>query len=619
MASRFALPRFALSGKRAAGAGLAIFLGVAAVAAYMNNRETEYRARYLAQDRENFSGVLRLLDKGGSGLPPTGGVAREALDELLVSAKKMLADVQTLEKGRPGLLKLGALVAEIESGSIEFRHLTRQWVESAQGTQKEPAIRFALSAERAGRGAARVWVAEVSPEQLAALSMATVAAGAGLSALPATDFAVQRLAVLFAPYRDAIGLLNAQSRTLAEAKNAARSISGNIDLLLAKSQLLNDAYQSERPVRIFALVALLSGALALLLLMLLIKVYFNDARRRAEAAEKINRCNQQAILRLMNELSELADGNLTVRATVAEDITGAIADSVNYTADELCKLVTKITFAADQMGDATGHAGRISRELLEATRKQAEEIRATGERVQWMTESIREVDSSAAKAAEVGQRTLAAAERGGRAVRDSIAGMDVICEQIQGTSKRIKRLGESSQEIGEIVDLISDITEQTNVLALNAAIQATSVDEAGRGFSTVAEEVQRLAERSAEAAGQIGALVKTIQSDTQDAVAAMERTTMGVVEGAKLSDVTGQALQEIEQVSRELAALINGISVSTGTQTDMAGQVAESMLNIMQITRRTTDCTSMTANSIDQLTHLSTLLKGSVARFRLQN
>ena len=234
-----------------------------------------------------------------------------------------------------------------------------------------------------------------------------------------------------------------------------------------------------------------------------------------------------------------------------------------------------------------------------------------------MTKSIQEVDSSAAKATEVRQHTLSAAELGGQAVRNTIAGMDGIREQIQDTAKRIKRLGESSQEIGEIVGLISDITEQTNVLALNAAIQATSAGEAGRGFSMVAEEVQRLAERSAEATKQIGALVKTIQSDTQDAVAAMEKSTLGVVEGAKLSDVAGQSLHEIEQVSGELASLINSISVSTQVQTDMAGEVANAMLNILKITQQTTDGTRLTANSIAQLTKLAADLKGSVAGFKL--
>jgi len=227
------------------------------------------------------------------------------------------------------------------------------------------------------------------------------------------------------------------------------------------------------------------------------------------------------------------------------------------------------------------------------------------------------VDASATKATEVGRRTLIVTEQGAQAVRNSITGMDGIREQIQDTAKRIKRLGESSQEIGEIVDLISDITDQTNVLALNAAIQAASAGEAGRGFSVVAEEVQRLAERSAEATKQIGSLVKTIQSDTHDAVAAMEKSTLGVVEGAKLSDVAGQSLQEIEQVSNELASLINSISVSTQIQTDMAKAVATTMQDILKIAGQTSEGTRVTAESVVQIDNLATDLKSSVAGFKI--
>ena len=255
--------------------------------------------------------------------------------------------------------------------------------------------------------------------------------------------------------------------------------------------------------------------------------------------------------------------------------------------------------------------------MLEATQKQKIEIQNAEESVQLMTKSIQEVDASALQSANVARRTLTATEQGSRAVLNTISGMDGIREQIQETSKRIKRLGESSQEIGEIVDLISDITEQTNVLALNAAIQAASAGEAGHGFSVVAEEVQRLAERSAEATKQISALVKTIQSDTHDAVVAMEKSTLGVVEGAKLSEDAGQSLKEIEEVSNELARLINSISVSTQVQTDMASEVTTMMREILQITGQTTEGTRLTANSVAQMTSLASDLKGSVSGFKL--
>jgi len=203
------------------------------------------------------------------------------------------------------------------------------------------------------------------------------------------------------------------------------------------------------------------------------------------------------------------------------------------------------------------------------------------------------------------------------AVANAIKGMHEIREQIQDTSKRIKRLGESSQEIGEITELISDITEQTNILALNAAIQAASAGEAGRGFSVVAEEVQRLAERSAGAAKQIGALVRTIQSDTHDAVAAMEKSTQGVVEGARLSDAAGAALNDISQVSERLAGLISEIAQATGTQATSASAVAQNIQHILTVTEQTQDGTQQTTLSIHKLSVLAQELKNSVARFRI--
>jgi twitching motility protein PilJ len=290
---------------------------------------------------------------------------------------------------------------------------------------------------------------------------------------------------------------------------------------------------------------------------------------------------------------------------------------VNNTIGQLRKLVEGITRASEQVARATHDAEAISTGLLAAAQKQSGEITGAGEAVQLMTHSIQEVDASAARAAQEARRTLEVTERGEQAVQNTIAGMDGICGQIQETSKRIKRLGESSQEIGEIVNLISDITEQTNVLALNAAIQAASAGEAGHGFSVVAEEVQRLAERSAEATRQIGTLVNAIQGDTQDAVAAMEKSTQGVVEGAKLSVAAGQALHEIGQVTNELSQLIGNISASTQVQANMAQEVAIAMQEILHITEQTTAGTRLSNASVAGLAGLATGLKNSVSGFKL--
>ena len=336
-----------------------------------------------------------------------------------------------------------------------------------------------------------------------------------------------------------------------------------------------------------------------------------------QASERSNRENQDAILQLMNELGDLADGDLTTNATVTENITGAIADSINYTIEELRLLVGRINDASNQVTTATETARQTSAELLTAAEKQAREIQDAGQSALHMARSMSEVSRDATQSAQVARQSLAAAEKGTQAVEDSIRGMNEIRNQIQETSKRIKRLGESSQEIGEIVELISDITEQTNVLALNAAIQAASAGDAGRGFTVVAEEVQRLAERSAEATKQIAAIVKTIQTDTHDAVSAMEQSTQGVVEGAKLSDAAGKALAEIGQVSRNLSELIENISTSTQDQSDLATEVAKLMQCILSVTEQTTAGTQRTAEAVDELNALASELKGSVAGFKV--
>ena len=342
-----------------------------------------------------------------------------------------------------------------------------------------------------------------------------------------------------------------------------------------------------------------------------------EAKRQEQEAKRVNDANQAAILRLMNELQTVAEGDLTQEATVTEDITGAIADSVNYTVEELRSLVSNVQNTAARVAQTTADVDATSTELLAASNEQLHEIRETGKSVVDMAGRINAVSAQAQESATVARQSLQAAESGLQAVQNAIGGMNSIRDQIQETSKRIKRLGESSQEIGEITELISDITEQTNVLALNAAIQAASAGDAGRGFSVVAEEVQRLAERSADATRQISALVKAIQTDTQDAIGAMERSTQGVVEGAKLSDNAGTALTEIDRVSRRVAELIEEISRSASHEAGLANVVADNIQHIFAVTEQTGEGTRATANQVRELSRMAEELRQSVSRFKI--
>jgi twitching motility protein PilJ len=374
-----------------------------------------------------------------------------------------------------------------------------------------------------------------------------------------------------------------------------------------------------------ALAALVAGGIGLLRLFVIDQtarargadLQRQEAERQEQEAKRVNDANQAAILRLMNELQTVAEGDLTQQATVTEDITGAIADSVNYTVEELRTLVEQVQTTVGRVTETTAQVETTSIELLGASTEQLREIRETGEEVLQMAGRINDVSAQAQETAAVARQSLQAAEQGLEAVNNAIGGMNSIRDQIQETSKRIKRLGESSQEIGEITELISDITEQTNVLALNAAIQAASAGEAGRGFSVVAEEVQRLAERSADATRQIAAIVRTIQTDTQDAVGAMERSTQGVVEGARLSDAAGAALGDIDRVTRELADLISRISEEALKEAKQANEVAANIQHIFAVTEQTSEGTRSTAQMVRELSRTAEELKTSVSRFKI--
>ncbi len=342
-----------------------------------------------------------------------------------------------------------------------------------------------------------------------------------------------------------------------------------------------------------------------------------QAQRQSEAQRLETDRNQQAIMRLLDEMSSLAEGDLTVQATVTEDITGAIADSVNYAVEALRKLVTTISQSGIQLDGAARQTQALASHLARASSAQSKQVAAATESIGAVAASIEEVSGNAERASDVARHSVDVAHKGGDAVRRTIDGMNTIRETIQETSKRIKRLGESSQEIGNIVELISDIAEQTNILALNASIQASMAGEAGRGFAVVADEVQRLAERAANATKQIEVLVRTIQSDTNEAVVSMERSTTDVVGGALLAENAGAALQEIEQVSNQIASLVQNISASARGQSSAAQNIARNMQVLREISAQSADSTSATSQAIVKLADLSAALRKSITGFRL--
>lgn len=599
--------------------------------------------KQLRESRDEFGALVKLLLAGGSiasgvELPPTSGDVRPALEALEAEWRKSERNASLVLGEERNLAALGGAVRLINANNPALQELVDEIAAlSVQtgGSARQNAItaQLMMLTQRMAKNANAMLAEDVIDPEVSFLlgkdsntyrsMLSGLLEGSAVLRLPRVSDPELRgklgeLQVAFKDYQGAVSDILGNQQRLVSAKRATFELFNDSEALLGAAEALHSGYEQQLGSRRANFIAMaVVSLLAFLMLVLIGKVYVGEGRRRAEESERQNRANQDAILRLLDEIGNLASGDLTVRARVTEEVTGAIADSINYTIDELRRLVTGINGAAQQVTAATHEAQVITGQLLHAAQKQASEIQGTGQSVAQMAHSMTEVSKSASDSAKVAETSLHAAGKGADAVQNAIRGMNDIREQIQETSKRIKRLGESSQEIGEIVQLISDITEQTNVLALNAAIQAASAGEAGRGFTVVAEEVQRLAERSAEATKHIGAIVKSIQRDTQDAVEAMERSTRGVVEGTRTADEADQALREIHQVSSRLAQLIASISGATDQQAASAAQVAGKMKIILGITQLTTEGTKKTAASAAKLTTLADGLKSSVAGFKV--
>ena len=563
----------------------------------------------LQLSQQSFANGMKTLTEGGGGLPSAPLSMRGELNNVKQHWDIARKDIDTLLAKQDALLSLHQSISQINDEASELYELAE---EAGGGLD--------AYAERMTRNANTLATSEtIKPQAAYQLSQDLQSLAGAIKGRASTD----PLKSIFNKFQTAADSLLKALPQLIEVKRAGHELSGQSEPMLTATGKLTDGFKASSPW-LYLTLALIFGLLTLVSLVMLSLVNAAESKEQAERATKEqdsaaleNQRNQEAILRLLNEMGDLAEGNLTVRATVTEDITGAIADSVNFAIEELRTLVGNVTRAVAEVTQATDDAKRLSQETLSASERQADDIGQTTDAVNFMSESVNKASQDAAESARVAEQSLEFAKKGGDSVRDAIAGMNALRDQIQETSKRIKRLGESSQEIGEIVELISDITEQTNVLALNAAIQAAAAGDAGRGFSVVAEEVQRLAERSGQATRRIGAIVKTIQTDTQDTVNAMETSTRGVVEGAALSDAAGHALLDIESVSAELARLSQNISGATREQADAASRIADNMRQILEQTRRTSEDTRKSAESIGQLTELADELHASVAGFTL--
>ncbi len=635
-------------------------LGKAAPNAVQGNPEA---FRQLSQSRAAINRALHALEAGGTWegqlvTPATGELAAR-LTAIVRQWRASDRAAATLLEHEAGLTGFRRTLQTLNRSSPVLLELTEQVAtllaqNGASPHEVSAAGQLVMLTQRLGKGANEFLTADGINQDTAFLLgrdastfqdiVVAFIDGSPVMRLPPTSHVDARAKLIelraqFEIYRTELaGILDHLAHFIA-AKEAERALFNDNESLREHLLELQQVYRTQAAGSDWTGIALpVVGAAVVALAIALAALMLHDSRRRArdaedqrveaerqrqqaradeEAARQLNQQNQAAILRLMNELQEVADGNLTLQATVSEDMTGAIADSINVTLEELRALLARVQQTAQRVGDACDSSRGTAADLLALAARQADDIQQTSQAVLQMAAQIHRVSQAAGESAQVAQASVQAARQGEAAVQDAIHSMQQLREQVQETSKRVKRLGESSLEIGDITELIAGITEQTQVLALNAAIQAASAGEAGRGFAVVAEEVQRLSERCGDAARQVGQLAKAVQADAQEAVHAMERSTQSVVDGARRSDAAGLALGEIRRVSLQLDELVHGISAVSGEQSVLAKGVATSIERILGITGQTRDGTQKTASAIQELDSLAGELDRAVARFRI--
>jgi twitching motility protein PilJ len=585
----------------------------------------------LKGSRETFEGITKTLQKGDDkiDLPPSPPEVtptlteldkiwvqvRDNTDQILSQQATMLAmrdHVVAINQVSPLLLALSDEVVELGSSSGVKPDLL--YLAGRQGMLSQ---RISKDVNLFAQGGAEAAVAAAQFGKDSKLFKETNAVL--YKSMPAAlRPKLEEASTVFTEMDKHISGILGNAAELFVSQRASQLVFEQSDPLLESSRKLVQGYTALANQRESGVpLSYLFSGVGILFMLIFGNKLLRDEKQRAQVSADKNRQTEDAILKLLDEMGNLADGDLTIQPEVTEQITGAIADSINFAVKEMRSLVVGIKSAAQQVAVASERTRQTANELTQATTRQAAQITETTDKMKAMARSMEDMSMSAERSAQVAQGSLATAKRGTAAVHDTIRGMDQMREQIQETAKRIKRLGESSQQIGEIVELINDIAEQTNILSLNAAIQAAMAGEAGRGFAVVADEVQRLAERSGEATKQISDLVKTIQADTNEAVASMEHATRGVVEGTRLADAAGQALSEIESVSEQLSTLIVDIARVAHQQSEMATAMSGNMGQIQEATTLTSTGTRQTAESIGRLSELARELQASVAGFKL--
>jgi twitching motility protein PilJ len=599
----------------------------------------------LRQARDQLESLIGQLKKGDQtiGLPPVPAEVAESvrgLEDAWLELRQVADDVLASKDAITTVRQYANVVSESVPKLQDYSQEVLQILVDAKASNEQItyAAQLPMMAQRIDKNVGRVLaggqataaaidrfsrdadtfgrILRAMQEGSAALNMQPVTVTAAVAKL-------QNMVSVFRTINDHAEQIIETTPELLPALEAASLVAQVSDRVgVAASELIKDFESHPGHLRLagmragYGLIGVL-GVIAVATFGILIWMLLRSARRREEESKEQNERNQRAILRLLDEMGDLADGDLTVTATVTEDVTGAIADSINYAIEALRNLVTTINETADMVSSSSQESRATAMHLAEASEHQAEQITLATEAIKKMANAMDKMAEDAQQSADVARRSLEIAGKGAEAVRRTIGGMDTIRQQIQETSKRIKRLGESSQEIGDIVEIIDDIADQTNILALNAAMQAAMAGDAGRGFAVVADEVQRLAERSSNATKQIDALVKTIQADTNEAVSSMETTTAEVVSGARLAEDAGVALREIEEVSIRIAEVTDIIARSATQQSEEATKIDDTVSVIQEITAQTLEGTNQTASAIGRLADLAEDLQKSVAGFRL--